>query len=88
MPDTEKKTKCAPDRPTPFMVYLISLLIAAIVILPACMGFFYLLDLSYFAEKTHEMVVVSGMITGGGLSVVAGAVFGYFAQRQITDKKE
>lgn len=86
MPEKEK-TKERPDRPTPFVVYLLCIFLAFIVLVPASLGFFYLLDLSFWA-KTNEDIVLSALIVGAAVTVVAGAVFGYFANRQITDIKE
>lgn len=87
MPGKDMRSKEKPDRPTPFVIYLLSMFLALIVLLPATLGFFYLLDLSFF-EKSHEDVVLSAMILGAGLTIAAGAVLGYFASRQIMDIKE
>lgn len=87
MPGTEKKPKEKLDKPTPFVVYILAMFLALVVLIPGCLGFFYLLDLSFF-EETHEKVVVSALIVGTGLTIVGGVVLGYFANRQITDIKE
>jgi len=88
MQNVKKKQKEAVDRPTPFIIYLISVLIAFTILMPATISFFYLLDLDFFAVQSHEMVVISAMLLGGGLTIVAGGAFGFFANRQITDIKE
>jgi len=88
MPGIKKKTKEKPDRPTPFVVYILSVFLAFIVLMPASVGFFYLLDISFFTAKSNEKIVLSALILGAGLTIVSGAVLGYFANRQITDIKE
>lgn len=85
--DPDEKTKV--DKPTPFVVYFISMLIGFMVFVPGFTGLMYLLKIhEYFDGKSLEFNVLVGLIVGVVATIVFGIVFGYFANKQIIDMKE
>jgi hypothetical protein len=88
LPKRGRKMDAKKERPSPLVVYLISMFIAFIVLVPAAITIFFFFDLDFFKLQNHENVIESALLTGFGLSIVVGAVFGFFANKQILDMKE
>jgi hypothetical protein len=85
--DSDEKTKV--DKPTPFVVYFISLIIGFMVFIPGFTGLVYLLKLNqYFEGQGPDFNVALGLIIGLVATIAFGVVFGYFANKQIIDMKD
>jgi hypothetical protein len=89
MAQLDSDTKSKVDRPTPFVVYFISMIIGLMVFIPGFTGLVYLLKINqYFDGKGVEFNVALGLILGLVVTVAFGLAFGYFANKQIIDMKD
>ena len=89
MPAKESEEKAKVDKPTPFMVYLISMIIGFAVLVPGFTGLMYLIKVHQWVDgQSLEFDVLLGLIVGVVACIIFGIVFGDFANKQIIDMKD
>ena len=89
MAQSESTEKSKVDKPTPFVVYFVSLLIGFIVFVPGFTGLMYLLKIHEYVDgEGLEFNVLVGLVIGLVFTIAFGVVFGYLANKQIIDMKE